>query len=148
MRRAPAAVPRFTVRPPNRDAEAELLLERFSRAVEGVVSAYTRGIALLDDASWRRARAFGSLEQAEAKAAAFDRWVRDKRSRLRELDLQGSEIKLEARRLPERPIWADVDVAAQRKKARERKERRLEPMPSPGTKGSIDFISPSRLDRY
>ena len=103
---------------------------------------------MLDDASWRRARAFGSLEQAEAKAAAFDRWVRDKRSRLRELDLQGSEIKLEARRLPERPIWANVDVAAQRKKARERKERRLEPMPSPGTKGSTDYISPSRLDRY
>ena len=149
-KRAPAAVPRFTVLPADRDAEAGLLLESVSRAVEGVVSAYARGMALLDDASWRRARAFGSLEQAEVKAAAFDRWVRDKRSKLRELDLQVSEMKLEATRLPERPICSDVDVAARRKKARERKEGRLEPSPPTGTKGSTGPSSRhvSRVDRY
>ena len=94
----------------------------------------------------RGARAFGSLEAAEAKAGAFDRWVREKRSRLRELDLRFSEQQLEKTRLPERPIWADVDVDARRKKARERREGRHDPTPPPGTKGPSGPIS--RMDRY
>ena len=145
-RRAPAAAPRFTVLPAERDAEAGLLLEGVLRAVEGVVAAYERGVAVLDDAAWRRARAFGSLEQAEAKGVAFDKWVREKRSRLRELDLRFSEQQLEKTRLPERPIWADVDVDARRKKARERREGRNDPTPPPGIKGPSGPIS--RVDRY